>query len=65
VGQAILERQAKLGVVAEGALMIPIRPNGRLFGMLEMGRPTPFRASELAAAEALVEALVETIERGR
>jgi hypothetical protein len=46
----------------DGALMIPIRPHGRLAGILEIGRRAPFRSAEIASLEALVEALVEKLE---
>jgi hypothetical protein len=45
-------------------MMIPIRPHGRLYGLLEMGRRAPFLASETAYACALVDALVNRIEAG-
>jgi len=61
-GQALLTRMACLGVSSEGALMLPIRPRGRLLGVLELGRRTPFRAGEIAAAESLVDALLEKID---
>jgi hypothetical protein len=48
--------------VLDGALMIPIRPHGRLAGLLEIGRRTPFRSAEIASIEALVEALVHKLE---
>jgi hypothetical protein len=47
-GQAILGRLSELGAPVSFALMLPIRPGGRLFGMLEMGRPTPFSPGEVA-----------------
>jgi hypothetical protein len=46
----------------DGALMIPIRPHGRLAGILEIGRSAPFRSVEIASLEALVEALVHKLE---
>jgi hypothetical protein len=61
-GQAILARIAKLGVNAEGAVMLPIRPRGRLHALLEVGRVKPFRAREIAELEELVDALVALIE---
>ena len=60
-GKAIIERMARLGVAAEGAFMMPIRPRGRLLAMLELGRPTAFRAREIADVEELVEALIAKI----
>jgi hypothetical protein len=61
-GAAVIERLSALGVAAVGGVMVPIRPHGRLLGMIELGRRTPFRASEVAAIEALAAALVATIE---
>ena len=46
----------------DGALMIPIRPHGRLAGILGIGRRAPFRSAEIASLEALVEALVHKLE---
>jgi hypothetical protein len=60
-GKAIIERMARLGVTAEGAFMMPIRPRGRLLAMLELGRPTAFRAREIADVEELIEALIAKI----
>jgi hypothetical protein len=63
-GQAMIARLARLaGAELEGAIMIPIRPHGRLFGMIEVGRTAPFRSAEIASLEALVDALVEKLER--
>jgi hypothetical protein len=62
-GQALLTRMACLGISAEGAFMFPIRPRGRLMGLLEVGRRSPFRAAEIATAETLVDALLEKIEQ--
>jgi hypothetical protein len=64
-GQAILARLAKLGDAPTAAFMIPIRPRGRLFGMLEIGRAAAYRAAEVARAEALVDALVAKVEAAR
>lgn len=61
-GQATVNRLSKLGTHIEGALMIPMRPHGRLFGMLELGRREPFRPAEIASLEALVDALVSKLE---
>ncbi len=77
-GASILARLSKLAAEApvtldqdvirppaaalDGALMIPIRPHGRLAGLLEIGRRTPFRSAEIASIEALVEALVHKLE---
>jgi hypothetical protein len=56
-GLAVLARLEKLGVVAEGAAMFPIRPHGRLHSVLEVGRAKPYKARELAELEELVEAM--------
>jgi hypothetical protein len=63
-GQAMIARLSQLAESAAqgGAIMIPIRPGGRLFGMIELGRATPFRAAEIASLEALVGALVVKLE---
>lgn len=61
-GRAIIDRISKLGLEVEGALMIPIRPNGKLHGMIELGRREPFRPGEIASLEALVDALVNKLE---
>ena len=37
----------RLGVHGPGAAMIPIRPNGRLFGTVELGQGHPFDAAAL------------------
>jgi hypothetical protein len=64
-GRAILGRLTRLagGAVLDGALMIPIRPHDRLFGMLELGRAAPFRTTDVASLEALVDALVAELSR--
>jgi hypothetical protein len=64
-GRAILGRLSRLagGAALDGALMIPIRPRDRLLGMIELGRAVPFRTAEIAALEALVDALVAELER--
>lgn len=63
-GRATQERLARLaeGGPLDGAIMIPIRPGGRLFGVIELGRAAPFRSAEIASLEALVEALVAKLE---
>lgn len=61
-GRAMLERLARGGEAPAAAMMVPIRPHGRLVAFLELGRSTPFRARQVAAVEALVDALVVTIE---
>jgi hypothetical protein len=52
-GQAILARLSELGAPLAFALMLPIRPGGRLFGVLEMGRPAPFSPDEVAEVGSL------------
>lgn len=61
-GQAILARLCLLGAPLESAVMLPIRPNGRLFGTIELGRRVPFCPKDIAGLEALVEALVFKLE---
>jgi hypothetical protein len=61
-GKAVAERMRCLGAAGEGLLMVPIRPHGKLFGILEVGRGDAFRAKDLAGIEALVEALVAKLE---
>lgn len=64
-GRAISGRLVQLagGATLDGALMIPIRPHDRLFGMIELGRAAPFRTTDVASLEALVDALVAELER--
>lgn len=64
-GQAILKRLGELGAPIAFALMLPIRPGGRLFGMLEMGRPTPFSPDEVAEAGSLTTELAHLIDAAR
>jgi hypothetical protein len=61
-GQAIVDRLSLLAGPMEGALMIPIRPSGRLAGVLELGRRAAFGSAEIASLEALVEALAAKLE---
>jgi GYF domain 2 len=61
-GQAIIDRLSRLGLPITGAVMLPIRPRGRLYGTIELGRRSPFRAIEVAGLEALVDALVFKLE---
>ncbi len=56
-------RLASLAPAIEAAIMLPIRPFGRLAAMIELGRRAPFQAAEIASLEALVEALVHKLER--
>src|SRR5262245_40940207 len=61
-GQAIIARLSLLGVPVESAVMLPIRPHGRLFGTIELGRRTAFRPRDVAGLETLVEAVVGKLE---
>ena len=61
-GQSIINRLSRLGLPVTGAVMLPIRPRGRLYGTIELGRRSPFRAIEVAGLEALVDALVFKLE---
>lgn len=61
-GQAILARLERLGVHGPGAAMIPIRPNGRLFGAVELGQGHPFDAAALAKAEGFVRVVQAKME---
>lgn len=63
LGTALLERLLHLGVACEAACLLPIVVHQRLTAMLELGRVSPrFKASELAAVEALIEALTTRAE---
>lgn len=64
-GQAILSRLETLGVHGSGAVMIPIRPHGRLFGTVEMGQSAPFDGAAIAKAESLVRAVQARMEDER
>jgi hypothetical protein len=62
-GQALVERLLNVGIACETACMIPVVVLGRLAATLELGRKAPrLRASEIAAIEDLVEALVARAE---
>jgi hypothetical protein len=61
-GQSILSRLEKLGVAGAGAAMIPIRPNGRLFGTVELGQATAFDGAAIWKAEALVRVVQAKME---
>ena len=61
-GQAMIDRLTRLGMPVTSAVMLPIRPRGRLYGTIELGRRSPFRAIEVAGLEALVDALVFKLE---
>lgn len=70
-GRAIKARLSRLGTTVEAAFMVPVRiaadTDGdkppQLLALVEVGRTEPFRARDVANAEALVETLVETIQR--
>jgi GYF domain 2 len=62
-GQAIIDRLGRLGVAVESGVMLPIRPHGRLYGTIELGRRSAFRPTDVAGLEKLVEALVYKLER--
>ncbi|MFO0757313.1 MAG: DUF4339 domain-containing protein [Byssovorax sp.] len=61
-GAAMIARLRQVGLDVSAAVMLPIRPHGRLYGTIELGRRTPFRAVEVAGLDALVEALVVKLE---
>jgi hypothetical protein len=62
-GQALRDRLLHIGVACEAACMIPLIVGGRLAAAIELGRKAPrLRASEVAAVEALVEALTRRAE---
>lgn len=63
-GRAVLDRLSALGVTGLGAMMVPIRPGGRLFGAIETGRRAPFRGVDIAATEAIAAELEQRIEAG-
>lgn len=61
-GEATRNRLCKLGAEPDGVVMMPIRPRGRLLGLLELGKRERFTMRELALAEALVIAFVARAE---
>lgn len=61
-GQSIHARMEKLGVTGAGAVMIPIRPKGRLFGTVEMGQSTAFSGAQIAKAEGFVRVVTAKME---
>ena len=61
-GQSILSRLEKLGVNGSGAVMIPIRPHGRLFGTVELGQSAPFDGAAIAKAEGFVRVVQAKME---
>jgi hypothetical protein len=61
-GEAMHERMKRIGLEAEGALMIPVRPRERLLAFLELGCRRRFSLSEIARVEQLVRAFVRRAE---
>ncbi len=62
-GDVLVARLRKLGLDAEGAAMLPIRPKSRLLGFVEIGKAQRFSFRELAIAEELVALFVTKAER--
>ena len=62
-GDALVARLRKLGLDAEGAAMLPIRPRSRLLGFVEIGKAQRFSFRELAIAEELVVMFVTRAEQ--
>ncbi len=61
-GKAILERLLVLGVGGAGAVMLPIRPRGRLFGTVEMGQAGAFTGAAIAKAEGFIRVVTAKME---
>lgn len=61
-GDATIARLSKLGRQVEGAVMIPLRPRGRLLGLLEMGKAERFHLRSIIRAEDLARAFVAKAE---
>ncbi|MBK8253147.1 MAG: hypothetical protein IPK82_10835 [Polyangiaceae bacterium] len=61
-GQSILARLEKLGVSGSGAVMLPIRPKGRLFGTVEMGQANAFDGAAIGKAESYVRVVQAKME---
>jgi hypothetical protein len=61
-GEATLVRMRRLGVDADAAVMFPLRPNGRLLGLLEVGRRDRFSLADILSAERLIAAFVARAE---
>lgn len=61
-GRAIKKRLSRLGAHAEAAFMVPVHLDGRLLALVEAGRSRPFRASDVANVEDLVDTFVEIVE---
>ena len=62
-GRAIKTRLSRLGATVESAFMVPMHVGGKLSALIEVGRAKPFRASDVAWVETLVDTLVSTIGR--
>ncbi len=62
-GRAIRARLSRLGATVESAFMVPMHVDGKLSALIEVGRAKPFRASDVARVEELIETLVATIGR--
>lgn len=60
-GAAIRKRLEQTGVSAEGAIMLPVRPAGRLLAALELGRAAAFTPAEVARLGSLVSTLESKI----
>lgn len=63
-GDATLQRLRKSGIDIEGSAMFPIRPRGRLLGIVEIGKDKRFDMRELARAEDVLRAFVRKAEAG-
>jgi hypothetical protein len=61
-GEATLARLRKLGVDPESSAMFPLRPRGRLLGILELGKTVRLSPREIASVDALVGAFVARAE---
>ena len=65
-GKHIAGRVARALPGPRGVAMVPVRMNGALLALIELGRSTrPFRAREIAPVEAVADALVARIEETR
>jgi hypothetical protein len=61
--EASLTRLSTIAEPIGSSVTLPILPHGALVAMIEIGRATPFRREEIASLLALVDALVERLER--
>ncbi len=61
-GRAVRTRLVALDGNVDAAVMFPVRVHEGLIGMIEIGRSEPFRHGEMAAIEALIDALVKKLE---